>query len=180
MYPEKQQQLKNAGVHDVDSSIPAELILYFYPDVYCSGMSSSTLNYSYRDGRTCAYLGARKDAALKKNEEGATAIIGAEKFQMFFTKIDSTYDGELEYNKDHKCYLVEFNGNDKYDYAIYDYNDNKIIYHEIKSSDKGHTSEMKAVTDMEKTQQKPVKADIAGNDETEGSADAVNGEQVAE
>ena len=39
---------------------------------------------------------------------------------------------------------------------------------------------MKAVTDMEKTQQKPVKADIAGNDETEGSADAVNGEQVAE
>ncbi len=164
LYPEKQQQLKNAGVHDVDSSIPAELILYFYPDVYCSGMSNSTLNSSYKDGRTCAYFGARKAAALKKNEEGATAVIAAEKFQMFFTKIDATYDGELEYNKDHKCYLVEFNGNDKYDYAIYDYNDDKITYHEIKSSDTVKASESKA----------------AAAETSSDAEDAGNGEQAAE
>lgn len=41
-YPEKQQELNRLGITDVDSSIAAELILFFYPDIYLSGYTSST------------------------------------------------------------------------------------------------------------------------------------------
>lgn len=138
-YPEKQKQLKDANVHDVDSTIPAELILFFYPDVYVSGMSNSTLNTSYKDGRTCAYLGARKDWALDKDDKGNMHVIDGNKFQIFFTQLTDDEKaagkyGELGIPAGHKCYLVEFNKNPKYDYALYDYDTNKILYHEIKKA----------------------------------------------
>lgn len=41
-YPEKQEELELLGITDVDSSIAAELILFFYPDLYLSGYTSST------------------------------------------------------------------------------------------------------------------------------------------
>lgn len=135
-YPAKQKQLKEAGVHDLESSIPAELILYFYPDVYVSGMSNSTMNYSYKDGRTCAYLGSRMEDALKKKNDGTLNVIAADKFQVFFSnlteaEVQSGKVGEISLPKDHKCYLVEFNNNPKYDYAVYDYTMDEIIYHKI-------------------------------------------------
>jgi hypothetical protein len=42
MYPAKQDQLDYLGTPDVDSSIAAELILFFYPDICLAGYSSST------------------------------------------------------------------------------------------------------------------------------------------
>lgn len=42
LYPEKQEQLARLGVTDVESSIAAELILFFNPEIYLSGYSSST------------------------------------------------------------------------------------------------------------------------------------------
>ncbi|MCL2135967.1 MAG: RICIN domain-containing protein [Coriobacteriia bacterium] len=42
MYPDKQAELDTLGIIDVDSSIPAELILFFYPQILLSGYSSST------------------------------------------------------------------------------------------------------------------------------------------
>lgn len=38
----KQDQLRRLGVTDVESSVPAELILFFNPDIYMSGYTSST------------------------------------------------------------------------------------------------------------------------------------------
>jgi hypothetical protein len=40
--PAKQQQLESLGVIDVDSSIPAELIIFFYPDTFFCGHQSTT------------------------------------------------------------------------------------------------------------------------------------------
>ena len=40
--PAKVAQLKTLGITDVDSSVPAELILFFNPDIYMSGYPSST------------------------------------------------------------------------------------------------------------------------------------------
>ena len=42
LYPEKVSQLESLGIIDVDSSIAAELILFFNPEIYLSGYSSST------------------------------------------------------------------------------------------------------------------------------------------
>lgn len=133
MYPEKQKQLSAAKVHDVDSTIPAELILFFYPDAYVSGMSNSTLNTSYKPGRTCAYLGARKEKALSKDDKGNMGVIDGDKFQLFFTALTDAETAAGKYQdvtipSGHKCYLIEFNNNSKYDYAIYDYTKNEIIY----------------------------------------------------
>jgi len=41
-YPSKQDELARLGITDVDSSIPAELILFFHPTIYLSGYPSST------------------------------------------------------------------------------------------------------------------------------------------
>lgn len=42
LYPNKVKQLENLGITDVDSSVAAELILFFNPDIYLSGYQSST------------------------------------------------------------------------------------------------------------------------------------------
>ena len=102
-------------------------------------MSNSTLNTSYKDGRTCAYLGARKDVALAKDDNGNMGVIDGNKFQIFFTQLTDAEKatgkyGELDIPAGHKCYLVEFNENPKYDYALYDYDTNTILYHEIKKA----------------------------------------------
>lgn len=41
-YDEKISELEALGIEDIDSSIAAELILFFYPDIYLSGYPSST------------------------------------------------------------------------------------------------------------------------------------------
>lgn len=42
LYPNKVKQLDDLGITDVDSSVAAELILFFNPDIYLSGYQSST------------------------------------------------------------------------------------------------------------------------------------------
>lgn len=42
LYPNKVKQLEDLGITDVDSSVAAELILFFSPDIYLSGYQSST------------------------------------------------------------------------------------------------------------------------------------------
>ena len=42
LYPNKADQLKRLGITDVDSSVAAELILFFNPEIYLSGYQSST------------------------------------------------------------------------------------------------------------------------------------------
>lgn len=119
LYPEKQKQLNKLGIHDVESSIAAELILFFYPDIYCSGMSNSTLNYSYKEGKVGAYLGAR----LADKDK----ITGGELFKLFFTNITDSYEPEITSlcNMEHDNFLVEFVDNKDADIAIYDYTNNK-------------------------------------------------------
>lgn len=41
-YPEKIAELEALGIQDVDSSVAAELILFFYPDIFLSGYTSTT------------------------------------------------------------------------------------------------------------------------------------------
>lgn len=41
-YPEKVAQLKKLKIQDIDSSVPAELILFFNPTIYMSGYPSTT------------------------------------------------------------------------------------------------------------------------------------------
>ena len=153
-----------------------EQLLFFYPDAYVSGMSNSTLNTSYKPGRTCAYLGARKATALSKDDKGNMGVIDGNKFQLFFTaltdaEVQSGKVGTITLPKNHKCYMVEFNGNSKYDYAVYDYTENKIIYPEAQA-DAPTTS---AKNSGEKKLQNGTEAEgneIVETEETKSGADA--------
>ena len=59
-------------------------------------MSNSTMNTSHKQGRTCVYLGVRKDVALSKDENGNMGVIDGNKFQIFFTRLT---DEEIEKEK---------------------------------------------------------------------------------
>lgn len=118
LYSSKQKELKSVGVTDIESSIPAELILFFNPDVYVSGMSNSTLNQAYKAGHTKVYLGTR--IANKDS------IMSGDLFEMFFTKIDSSYEAPIKNlcPSGHTCFLVEYKGSK--DIGIYDAKTNTI------------------------------------------------------
>ena len=65
--PNKQALLDSLGVIDVDSSIAAELILFFNPDIKLSGYDSSTYDSVTNDDMACGLFGLRKEAALSSS-----------------------------------------------------------------------------------------------------------------
>ena len=126
LYPQKEKDLKEVGIEDVESSIPAELILFFFPDIYVSGMSNSTLNLSYKEGNTKVYFGTRY--------ANRGTITGGDLFEIFFTKITDSYEGEIKElcgDDIADCFLVEyaekdFPGKPDADFGIYNYKTNTI------------------------------------------------------
>ena len=125
LYPKKAKELKNLGIHDIDASIPAELILFFNKDVYVAGMSNSTLNQAYKAGHTKVYFGARKAASGE--------IMAGDLFEMFFTKIDDSYEEAVRSlcNLSDENFLVEYKDTSKADIAIYDATKNQITKYKM-------------------------------------------------
>lgn len=126
-YPDKIAELKALKITDIDATIPAELILFFFPDVNVSGLSNSTLNQSYKEGNTKIYFGTR----LKDKGK----ITGGDLFEGFFTKVTSTFEENLVA----KCketdpnlensYLFEFATPGDYEIAIYNASTGSIMYY---------------------------------------------------
>ena len=117
LYPAKQEQLKDMGIIDVNSSIAAELILFFYPDLYMCGYQSSTF-LSVSDAKMATALFNTTKAA------GASLSYG-DLVQMFISKVDlsnayySAY-ADLCAETDHEYFLVEFKDTTKHPFAIWD------------------------------------------------------------
>lgn len=118
--PVKQQQLSKLEMIDVDSSIAAELILFFNPDISLSGYGTSTFN-SASPEMACGLFNTTKEGALA---EGVSVdYTGIDWFASAIdrSKVDKEI-AELCSGKD-SCYLLEFSdeilaaGN--YDLAIY-------------------------------------------------------------
>jgi len=112
-YPDKQEQLKELSLIDVESSINAELILFFYPDIYMCGYNSSTFMSVEKPEMACAMFNMKKDACTAEYKD----LIG-----IYLSKID----GESEYaslctEKEHTYFLVEYN-DDTNTIGIYDDN----------------------------------------------------------
>ncbi len=127
LYPSKQKELKSLGITDVESSIPAELVLFFNPDVYVSGMSNSTLNQAYKAGHTKVYLGSRIADKGK--------IMSGDLFEMFFTKIDDSYEQEIKNlcPQGSNCFLVEYKDTSKADIAIYNASNDTVTQYKKQS-----------------------------------------------
>lgn len=121
LYPDKQSELADLGIIDVDSSINAELILYFYPDIYMCGYPSSTFDSVDSPEMACALFNVTKAA-------GSGMYGGI--VQMFLTAVDSTNAtyGSLCPAGD-TCALVEFKDTTEHDIAIWDANTETITYY---------------------------------------------------
>jgi hypothetical protein len=135
LYPEKQAELNELGIYDVESSIPAELILYFYPDIYMAGYSSSTFNSVESDEMATGVFG--KTRAQARDDSTLAALEARDAFNFYMSHYTGSVDIGMEYpgaNKDHDNYLVEFSNSylaskgNTYDVAVYDYTDNTLSY----------------------------------------------------
>ena len=123
-YPEKQTQLEKLGLIDVESSINAELILFFYPDIYMCGYNSSTFMSVESEEMACCMFNMTVEDANKN--EGMTEykdLIG-----IYTSKIgeDSEYISLCE-NKDNTYYLMQFNGEEKI--GVYNATANTFTYY---------------------------------------------------
>ena len=127
-YPDKQAQLDKLGLIDVESSINAELILFFYPDIYMCGYNSSTFMSVESEEMACAIFNMTiEQANANEGMSEYRSLIG-----LYISKIteDSAYaeycTGEGNY------YLVEFNNAkapEGKDFAIFDASANKLEYY---------------------------------------------------
>ena len=133
LYPEKKAQLDQFGIHDIESSIPAELILFYYPEIMVAGESKSTLNESYIDGHKKVYKGMRLEPAMASASNPSDAKYYLNTFESFFTRINDSYEEPVkELCTSDNCFLIEFNKEVKdvpYDIAIFDQDNNTIKYY---------------------------------------------------
>ncbi len=131
LYPEKQAQLDRLGLIDVESSINAELILFFYPDIYMCGYTSSTFTSVYSEEMACALFNVSRDAAYA--DEGYNAyrhLIGFYSYRIDITAAPEYAD--LCPSLTHAYYVLEFNRDDKpADIAIFDANDETLTYYDL-------------------------------------------------
>lgn len=132
MYPEKQSQLDALGIHDVESSIAAELILYFYPNISMSGYDSTTFISASEDMACCLFNKTLKDAYNITNGCDYKNTI-----DFCISKLTDYAKYNLkEIKKDNRNYLIEFNkvvGKSQYDIGVWDATDSCIFYYKLKN-----------------------------------------------
>ena len=127
MYPEKAEQLEELGLIDIESTINAELILFYFPDIYMSGYSSSTFNSLQNEEMACIFWNSSKANAL--NQEGQHGDM----FDYYVSRLsnDNNEYGALLTQSNHKYFLVEINDSldANYAFAIYDGTAKEIKYY---------------------------------------------------
>ena len=130
LYPEKQKQLDKLGIIDVDSSVAAELILFFNPEISISGYSSSTFN-SASDEMACGLFSSTKTEALEVADnidysgiDWFASVINREKADSRIAALCP--DGAA-------CYLMEFSdeilSKSNYDIGIFNADTGELIYY---------------------------------------------------
>lgn len=122
--PEKQTQLEELDLIDVESSINAELILFFYPDIYMCGYNSSTFMSVESEEMACAIFNMTKEAAAEnEGMENYRDLIG-----LYLSRIEDTALYTECTEADHEYFLIEYNNTESdLQYSIYDATANEII-----------------------------------------------------
>lgn len=129
-YPEKQEQLDLLDITDVDSTIAAEVIMFFNEDANLAGYASTTFE-SAQAGRMFGLFNESKDAAYA---ESATYF---KQFNWYASVLDDTHRAafaEAGIDLSDDSYLIEFNDsyiadNDlNYSVAAWDYPTRTIYY----------------------------------------------------
>lgn len=129
LWPSKQTQLGTLDITDIDSSVAAELILFFNPEVALSGYGSSTYNSASSDAG-CGVFNMTKAAALDPSSTVDYSIM-----DWFASPISTSSDKTLQAlcPQGQSCYLVEFSDNilasADYDIAIFSGSTSTLSYY---------------------------------------------------
>lgn len=124
----KLENLNKLGLIDVDSTIAAELILFFNPDIYLSGYASST--YVSAEDKNCSSIfNTSKEGALA-NSDMATY---RDNMDYFITKVSHNSDkyGAVVPNDSNNYYVLEFNDTSKHEIAIYNASNRTMTYYKL-------------------------------------------------
>ena len=132
MYPEKRKQLERLNITDVDSSVAAELILFFNPEIGLSGYGSSTYNSTSKE-MAGGLWGYRKAQALSPDSTIDYSIM-----DWFASPITNDTDATIRglCKERDTCYLVEFSDeildSANYDFAIYSHDSGALTFYKKK------------------------------------------------
>ena len=130
LWPSKQEQLDALGITDVDSSVAAELILFFNPEISLSGYGSSTFNSASAE-MAGGLFGATKEEALAPG-----ASIDYHIMDWFASPVTEDTDAAIRVlcAPGDACYLIELSDellqDAPYDFGIYSHNDDVIRYYQ--------------------------------------------------
>lgn len=118
----KLEYLESLGLTDVDSTIAAELLLFFNPEINCSGYDSSTYTYyaPYDNEKLCAVWGKSKTDTSYEPEY-------KQYIDVFMSMASTTEFGNIVTSN--QCVLLEFQDTTNYDIAIFDAKNNTMTYY---------------------------------------------------
>ncbi|RVU98706.1 ricin-type beta-trefoil lectin domain protein [Coriobacteriales bacterium OH1046] len=128
--PAKVAQLASLGITDVDSSIAAELILFFNPGIHLVGYGSTTFS-SVPEGMA-------KGLFNKTKAEGLADEM-YRNMEFWMKRVDGSAPAEVQALcvAGHDTYLVEFSdavgAAEGYDIAIWDATDSVIVYYKLQA-----------------------------------------------
>jgi len=122
--PGRKEVLEGLGMKILDSSIAAEIFLFFDPDVQLSGYQSST--FSSASGPQGCLFNTSKEEAYAQS-------IPYDGMEFFATDMRTKTVADeatlaLIKNPDHHNYLLEFNDTTTYDYGVYDADTEELYY----------------------------------------------------
>ena len=112
LYPQIKKEIEALGIIDLESSIAAELILFFYPDVYLCGYPSSTYLSVTEEEMACGLFGV--------TEEGAAQYEYCELMEFYIAPIEAHGEryASLIADPSHRYFIAEFSADDTFD--LYD------------------------------------------------------------
>ena len=121
----KFEKLNKLGVIDIDSTIPAELIFFFNPEVFASGYQSSTF-LTIDEEKSMSVVHVRKDAFSESYKDN---------LKSFVTKVESSDATFGSLVTSTNCFLVEYVDTTNYDISIFDANKNTMKNYKKVGSD---------------------------------------------
>lgn len=124
----KQKRLESLGLIDIDSTIPAELILFYYPDIYMTGYNTSTFNSALPESKGGVW-GYTKEESLTSGTDISE--------NDWYASPRSGAPDEIKawMPKGRRCYSIEFSDvyiaahDYSYDFAIYDATINLVTFY---------------------------------------------------
>lgn len=125
----KLEMLESIGLIDVDSTIPAELIIFFNPDIYLSGYPTTSYVSVPTPDKCCALFNVTKagaNGAYKNNMD------------FFISKVESNNPTYGSLVTSEKCFLIEYNLTDEFDISIFDAVDKTIKNYKYNSENSSY------------------------------------------